>query len=160
MPNLFAAAVVLCEEFRLVLLHKREDFRIWALPGGNLEEGETFEQGAIRETYEETGYHIEIDGYVGEYHHPQMRDVRYVYRGHVVGGKPIEKGAETFAVAWYLYHALPRGLAPSVKEIVADSIVGNRKPVMREKTYPLWQIVVFLSLIWLRDIRNRPLGRP
>ena len=142
-----------------MLLHKREDFRIWALPGNNLEEGETPEQGAIRETYEETGYHIEIVGYIGEYHRPQMRDVRCVYRGHVVGGRPIEKGAETLVVAWYPYHSLPRVLVPSVKEIVADSIVGNQKPLVRELKYPLWQIIVFRSLTRLRDIRNWLSGR-
>jgi 8-oxo-dGTP diphosphatase len=160
LPRSFATAVVLKEKARLVLLHKREDFRIWGLPGGNLEEGETPIQGAIRETYEETGYHIKIDGFVGEYHRPQMGDVRYVFRGQVMGGIPIQKGTETLAVAWFPTHDLPRYLGPSVKEIIADSIRGDRKPVIREKRYPGWQIAVFRGLIWLRDVRNKFMGRP
>ncbi|MCB8823439.1 NUDIX hydrolase [Microvirga rosea] len=34
----------------------------WATPGGGLEEGETFQQAAIRELREETGLHIETIG--------------------------------------------------------------------------------------------------
>ncbi|WP_152393639.1 NUDIX hydrolase [Paenibacillus guangzhouensis] len=34
----------------------------WSLPGGEVEEGETLEQGAIREAKEETGYDIAITG--------------------------------------------------------------------------------------------------
>ena len=55
-----------------VLLQKRRDFRIWALPGGHIESGEPWEKAGIRETFEETGYRIEVYRYVGEYSQPQM----------------------------------------------------------------------------------------
>ena len=93
----FATAVVMDADGLQVLLHKREDFRLWALPGGGLEDDETPEQAAIRETFEETGYHIEIEKLVGQYHRPQLNDIRTVFLGRVVGGKPIERGPETVA---------------------------------------------------------------
>jgi 8-oxo-dGTP pyrophosphatase MutT (NUDIX family) len=34
----------------------------WATPGGGLEEGDTFEQAAIRELKEETGLHVDTIG--------------------------------------------------------------------------------------------------
>jgi ADP-ribose pyrophosphatase YjhB (NUDIX family) len=155
LPKCFASAVVLKNEDRFVLLQKREDFQIWGLPGGNLDKGEAPEHGAIRETNEETGYHIEIEGFVGEFHRTQLKDVRYVYRGHIIGGKTIKSGPETMAVAWFPVHNLPRKLAPSVKEIIADSISEDQKPVKRMKVYHGWQIVLYRGLIWLRNIRNK-----
>ena len=44
-----------------VLLTKRDDWAVWCLPGGGLEVGESFAQAAIREAFEETGLHIQID---------------------------------------------------------------------------------------------------
>ncbi len=155
----FATAVVVHSDDQRVLLHKREDFRIWALPGGNIEKGETPQQAAIRETYEETGYHVEVGRFVGEYHRPQMPDVRYVFRAHVVGGTPITRGPETVQVAWFDPARLPKGLAPSVQEIVADALNHDAAAVVKETCYPAWKIVLYSSLLRLRNLRNRIQGR-
>jgi ADP-ribose pyrophosphatase YjhB (NUDIX family) len=44
-------------------------------PAGHLEEDETLQQAAIRETYEETGWHVELQGVVGValYHSPHNK---------------------------------------------------------------------------------------
>jgi 8-oxo-dGTP diphosphatase len=156
----FATAVVIHEDGQRLLLHKREDFRVWGLPGGNIEVGETPEEAVIRETFEETGYHIRITELVGEYHRPQYRDLRYVYQGQVVGGFPLERGPETLAVSWFPLDGLPKTLAPSVREIVRDVFVCDSKPVTRTVIYPVWQVATVRALLWLRDMRNRLQGRP
>ncbi|MFH1634044.1 MAG: NUDIX domain-containing protein, partial [Chloroflexota bacterium] len=127
--------------------------------GGGLEDRETPEQAAVRETFEETGYHIDIDCFVGEYYRSQFGTVRYVYRGHVVGGEAIQQGPETLQVDWFLPDDLPSRLAPSVSEIIADALKEDAKPVMREERFPAWKVLAMRILLWLRNFRNRLQGR-
>jgi 8-oxo-dGTP pyrophosphatase MutT (NUDIX family) len=55
---------------RLLLIH-RTDNDLWALPGGGIDPGETVRQAGVRETEEETGYHVRITGLVGIYTDPR-----------------------------------------------------------------------------------------
>lgn len=60
-----AARVVMVNETHQVLyLQAREGAArrtFWVMPGGGLKAGETFEQAAVREVYEETGLSISLD---------------------------------------------------------------------------------------------------
>ena len=53
MPGL--AVIVAMIHDGKVLLTKREDFEVWCLPGGGVEEGESLAEAGIREVKEETG---------------------------------------------------------------------------------------------------------
>lgn len=53
-----------------VLLIRRTDNQLWALPGGAMEFGESVSQTAVREVREETGLDVEIIGLVGIYTDP------------------------------------------------------------------------------------------
>ncbi len=133
MQKEFSTMVILDENNEHTVLILRRDFRIWALPGGGLEKGEMPEDAANREAYEETGYEVKIEKYIGSYHRPQFHDIRHVFRGRIIGGCALESGLETAAVNWYPVHQLPKRLAPSVREIVTDAI-SNRDEVIRKDT--------------------------
>jgi len=69
----------------------------WTCPGGFLELGEAAQEGARRETEEETDLRVEIGRLVGVYSRPHAGVVTIMYEATVVGGSP-EPAAETSEV--------------------------------------------------------------
>ena len=58
--NIRVTGILIEDEKILLVKQKVSDKRNWSLPGGKLEQGETIEQGIIREMKEETGLDVEI----------------------------------------------------------------------------------------------------
>ena len=58
--NIRVTGIFIENEKILLVKQKVSDKRNWSLPGGKLEQGETIEQGIIREMREETGLDVEI----------------------------------------------------------------------------------------------------
>jgi len=141
-----------------VLLVKREDFRVWVLPGGRVEPNETTEAAAIRETYEETGYHVELEGMMGKFHVPQLNEMNYVYWGHVVGGKTLAHTPESVAIDWFPMNELPRNLRGNSTYYL--EVAQERYPVPVQQVILLssWWVFGFKTLIALRDMRNTVFG--
>lgn len=53
-----------------ILIQRRTDNGLWALPGGAQDVGESIAQTVVREVKEETGYDVEVTGVVGIYSNP------------------------------------------------------------------------------------------
>lgn len=64
-----ASAIVTDEQGRILLV-KRRDNTLWALPGGGHDIGETIADTAAREVKEETGLDVGVTGLVGVYTNP------------------------------------------------------------------------------------------
>jgi ADP-ribose pyrophosphatase YjhB (NUDIX family) len=58
----------------------------WTFPGGYVDWGETVDAGALRETWEETGLTVELDGLIGVYSYAKAPVVIVVYEAVVTGG--------------------------------------------------------------------------
>ena len=59
----FCASVILMDpETKKILLVRHKKFDKWVQPGGHIEEEETPEECAVRETYEETGIKVRLLG--------------------------------------------------------------------------------------------------
>jgi ADP-ribose pyrophosphatase YjhB (NUDIX family) len=69
----------------------------WTYPGGFLEFGEAAQEGARRETEEETQLRVEVGRLIGAYSRPQAGIVSLIYEADVVGGSPLP-GVETTEV--------------------------------------------------------------
>ena len=157
MPTKGSSCVVVNEKGE-VLLVLREDFRIWALPGGGLEPNETWEQTAIRETLEETGYQVKIKQYIGEYWRPQMSqgqgDLKRVFLAEVVGGNPARHDKESIDVRWFPVSSLPKGIFRFAREHIQDALAAYPSPVVREQRLPTWLDMLFRVALLLRKLRN------
>ncbi|MDT3398967.1 NUDIX domain-containing protein [Streptomyces sp. B1866] len=72
-PNslVVAASAVVTDDAGRILLQRRRDNGLWALPGGGMEMTDSLPGTAVREVKEETGLDIEITGLVGTYTDPR-----------------------------------------------------------------------------------------
>ncbi|MFB7941487.1 NUDIX hydrolase [Streptomyces sp. NPDC056049] len=72
-PNslVVAASAVVTDGDGRVLLQRRRDNGLWALPGGAMDMDDSLPGAAVREVKEETGLDVEITGLVGTYTDPR-----------------------------------------------------------------------------------------
>lgn len=66
------SATIFNEDHTKVLLTQREDNGQWCLPGGHMEAGETAEEAAVREAWEETGLRVHAVHLIGVYTSPNF----------------------------------------------------------------------------------------
>ncbi|MEU9332959.1 NUDIX domain-containing protein [Streptomyces sp. NPDC048290] len=98
-PNslVVAASAVVADGEGRVLLQRRRDSGLWALPGGGMEMTDSLPGTAVREVKEETGLDVEITGLVGTYTDPRhviayadgevRRQFNVCFTARVVGGR-------------------------------------------------------------------------
>ena len=71
-PTWYFALVVVRRGDRFLLVHERKHGQRWYLPAGRVEPGETLVEGAVRETLEESGVPVAIDGVLRMEHSPDV----------------------------------------------------------------------------------------
>ncbi|GAB5493419.1 MAG: 8-oxo-dGTP diphosphatase MutT [Phototrophicaceae bacterium] len=150
-----ALAVILDETRSKILLQKREDFRVWDVPGGMVEESEDYADAAVRESYEETGLIVEIIRHVGDYSRPQAKKVAHLYECRVIGGEIIKQGYETVDVDWFPIDDLPKRCTPPTQKYLDATLANHAEPIQETLTYSTWLIIVWKLAIKLRNLRNR-----
>jgi 8-oxo-dGTP pyrophosphatase MutT (NUDIX family) len=64
-------SAIVTNEYGEILLLRRTDNQLWALPGGTMDLGETLAQAIVREVREETGLEVEPTRIVGIYSDPK-----------------------------------------------------------------------------------------
>lgn len=111
-----------------VLLIKRKNAQIfnnlWANPGGKLEPGETVEECAVREVFEETGVAVKVVKKIVDYEDYREGTLRGLYTGFlvkIVSGVPSCKDSEKIAdIRYFPLEKLPSDLAPFTKKYLGS----------------------------------------
>lgn len=129
-PDLFSERpdhVLVVPVFQGRLLFTRHKERGWELPGGKIEPGETPEEAAIRELWEETGANISKPKQVGEYRVEEADEksfIKAIFLARVdsLGERPY--GFETTDAALFPIKVDPNNpqFSPYMKDVVFVSI--------------------------------------
>jgi len=89
---------------RLLLCRRAIEPRVgyWTIPAGWLETGETVEQGAAREAWEEACARIEIEGVLAVYSMPRIAQVQILFRARLVDAEvaPGPESQEVRLIGW------------------------------------------------------------
>ena len=141
-----------------VLLVKREDFRVWTIPGGGGDPGEAPSQIAVRETLEESGVEAAIEELVGVYTFQDARNLMFVYSGHPVGGE-LRTSFESVDVRYFRPDVLPTRMLHLHRQRLLDGL-SDARGFVRYQPFPLWAKLMLPTLIQARRLRNRLRGHP
>jgi phosphatase NudJ len=103
-PSWFFAVIVVRKGDRFLLVNERKHGQLWYLPAGRVEPGESFFEAAVRETLEETGVAVRLDGLLRVEHTPSptgMR-VRVIFVASPIDDRPPRAvpNEESLGAAW------------------------------------------------------------
>ncbi|MGW0518238.1 NUDIX hydrolase [Crossiella sp. NPDC003009] len=120
-----AVSAFVQDEAGRVLMIRRTDNDLFAIPGGQLELGETLTEAVVRELDEETGIVVEVTGLIGIYSNPDhviayddgevRQEFSICFRARPVGGE-LRTSSESKEVHWVNQGSLGElRIHPSIK---------------------------------------------
>lgn len=99
-PKHIASAIAFVRNDANEILLIKSPRRGWELPGGQVEEGESIQAAAIRETKEESGLDIEIVKFGGIFQNVKHSICSTLFIGKVVGGQ-LTTSSESLEVGFF-----------------------------------------------------------
>jgi 8-oxo-dGTP diphosphatase len=126
------STAIITDAGRVLMIRRREKEGklLWAFPGGGIEEGETPEQAAVRETAEEVDLEVKAVRSLGERVHPQTGRYMSYVACEVVGGEArVADEDELAEVAWIRLEEIPTyvpwGLFGPVQEYLNETLASS-----------------------------------
>jgi 8-oxo-dGTP diphosphatase len=116
-----------------VLLTRRDDFEVWCLPGGVVEEGESLAAAAVREVAEETGLAVRLTRLVGVYSRPRVGGYHSLalFAAVQTGGSLCVDPGEVVEANWFGAGELPADLLWGQRERILDALSGIGGSIVR-----------------------------
>jgi len=127
-PTLAAAVTILDDEGRVLLVLQNYGERLWGIPGGAMEPGESPQEAAVREAREETGLEVELDHLVGVYTlRGERLGLRFIFKATIRAGELIAvPNDEITEIRWWPIDALPAPMTRTAPHGIRDAAAGGR----------------------------------
>jgi ADP-ribose pyrophosphatase YjhB (NUDIX family) len=93
-------------KYLLVQEGQPKAYKLWNLPGGHVDSGETLEQTAAREALEETGYTVTILKQLLVFDKPQTNVLLHAYLAEITGGELHIPSEEILDAKWFSYNEI------------------------------------------------------
>lgn len=142
-----------------ILLTKREDFEVWCLPGGAVDEGESAAQAALREAQEETGLEVKLTRLIGVYSRPGWHGAGahiISFAAEPIGGEFKADPAEVIAMGYFSPDEIPADLLSWHVQRIADAFNGARGVAWSQASeYPFAPETTRAEIYRLRDESGR-----
>jgi len=107
----YIVAGVLIEQnnkYLLVQEKKKKVRGLWNLPAGKVEKGSSFEETAIREAEEETGYKVKLKKKLGVFQISVGDSVKHSFLAEIIGGELNYPKDEILDARWFSYNEVKR----------------------------------------------------
>jgi mutator protein MutT len=130
------SGAIIFDKDNRILLQRRSDNGLWGFPGGYMEIGETVEETARREVFEETGIKLNKMELFSIYSGPEYEVtysngdevalVQIMFRCNDFTGS-ITESEESIETRFFETELLPREILSTHKEIIEDLILKNQR---------------------------------
>lgn len=131
---------IIIEKEGYILLQHRTNEDNWCIPGGIMELGESFEQTAKRETYEETGLHVDQLELFGMYsgkscfvqypNKDQVYSVQIIFTTTTYSGDLRQQGTESREHRFFKKEDLPENLNPRQQQFILQWAENRPLPII------------------------------
>jgi 8-oxo-dGTP diphosphatase len=97
------SGVILKKDNKILLVQEKQPsaYGQWALPAGEVEAGESYEETASREAYEETGFTVKIINKIKTYEYTEPEYQYHVFRAEIASGEITINPEEILDIQWY-----------------------------------------------------------
>lgn len=131
-PHVAVDIVVLDKLNRKIVLIRRKDNNMWALPGGFIEPNETINQAARRELREETNLHAYWPDYKPEIsfvvdnplRDPRSHIISFVYTLEKSSYEKLKSGDDAKEARWFDWLEMPQEIFADHRKIIDKAIFG------------------------------------
>ena len=97
------AGVIIKQDGKYLLVQegKGKAYKLWNFPAGHVDVGESIEEAAVREAFEEVGYKVELIRKISVHQKSVDEPVKHIFEARVIGGELKTRKGEILDAKWF-----------------------------------------------------------